>query len=530
MSIQRSYRALCPSCGASVEFKSAASQFAVCEFCRSTLRRSGEELQRIGQMAELFEDHSPLQIGVQGTIAADPTADSALAGGFSVVGRLQYRYPDGVWSEWHLLLVDGQRGWLSEDNGSYALMRELGDRSDLPAAESFQAGQSVRLEGRPYQIASVMQAELIAAAGELPFAPALNRPFWLVDARSADARIMSLDYSLAESPSTARVYVGHPTTLGALALSGLRDDSSRTVSSKNLSCPNCGVALELKLDGSKSVTCNSCAALVDLTRSEDGKPAFTLQSARFASPIPLGSEGTVEGVLWQAVGFARRSGLDNEGERFSWSEVLLYNRIEGFAFVVLASDGASVVRAVQDVPSGPAWTSLRYRNRQYKGEPNYQSVVDYVEGEFYWQVRIGQKMRNVDYRSDDLILSREESSAKDAREVVWSHGKRYPVPVLAKAFGLADLSQLPYGGGGERAAAGQALDNNSAGGSLVSGGLAAGALGTAGNAAPTSGSLGTWIVIIVVILLLIWIISAIDGCSGGGSGGSGRGYSGGSHK
>ena len=35
---RRAYRAACPNCGAPVEFRSAASPFAVCSFCRSTRR------------------------------------------------------------------------------------------------------------------------------------------------------------------------------------------------------------------------------------------------------------------------------------------------------------------------------------------------------------------------------------------------------------------------------------------------------------------------------------------------------------
>ena len=541
MSNQRTYRALCPNCGASVEFKSAASQLAVCEFCRSTLRRNGDELQRIGQMAELFDDHSPLQLGVQGTLAADSSASAlatgtpgepALTGNFALIGRLQYRYSEGVWSEWHLLLDDGNRAWLSEDNGSYALTREIGERNDLPDAESFKVGQGLQIAEQPYQVASIVQAQLISAAGELPFAAALNQPFWLVDARSVNGRIVTLDYSGGKSKQSVRIFAGGPITLASLALTGLKEDSAKTLAGKSLSCPNCGVALEIKLDGSKSVTCGSCASLVDLTRDENGKPAFTPQRVRFESPIPLGTEGTVEGVKWQAVGFARRSGVDNEGERFSWAEVLLYNRIEGFAFVVVASDGNSVVRPVQDIPGGPPWTSIRYRNRQYKGEPNYKAVVDYVEGEFYWQVRVGQQTRNIDYRSGDLVLSREESVSKDAREVVWSHGKKYSSATLAKAFGLPDISPLSIAGTGSGFTAGSGSAGSSSSGAMARGGLSGSALGTAANAAPTSGSIGTWIIIIIVILLLIWIISAVDGCSssGGGYSGSGGGYSGGSHK
>lgn len=57
---QRDYRAPCPGCGAPVHFASAQSSYAVCAFCRSTVLRQGDVLQRVGSMAEVFEDYSPL--------------------------------------------------------------------------------------------------------------------------------------------------------------------------------------------------------------------------------------------------------------------------------------------------------------------------------------------------------------------------------------------------------------------------------------------------------------------------------------
>ena len=62
----RAYRAACPNCGAPVEFASAASASAVCGYCQSTLVREGEALRRIGVSGELFDDHSPLQLGASG--------------------------------------------------------------------------------------------------------------------------------------------------------------------------------------------------------------------------------------------------------------------------------------------------------------------------------------------------------------------------------------------------------------------------------------------------------------------------------
>ena len=86
--------AVCPSCGAPVVFKSAASIFAVCEYCQSTLVRHDQALEDIGKMAALAEDRSPQQLGTEGnwqgtTLRPDRPHPVAL--------------PEGLWNEWHLL-------------------------------------------------------------------------------------------------------------------------------------------------------------------------------------------------------------------------------------------------------------------------------------------------------------------------------------------------------------------------------------------------------------------------------------------
>ena len=114
VSPQRSYRAPCPGCGAPVEFRSAQSIHAVCAYCHSTVLRSGDSLSRIGKMAELFDDISPLQLMASGVWQVD---GRSLA--FTLVGRLQYKYTEGSWTEWHAVFADGGSAYLSEDNGAF---------------------------------------------------------------------------------------------------------------------------------------------------------------------------------------------------------------------------------------------------------------------------------------------------------------------------------------------------------------------------------------------------------------------------
>lgn len=62
----------------------------MCVYCQSTVVRDGDTLSRIGKMAEVFDDYSPLQLFVSGRLEV----------GFTVTGRLQYKTASGTWSDW----------------------------------------------------------------------------------------------------------------------------------------------------------------------------------------------------------------------------------------------------------------------------------------------------------------------------------------------------------------------------------------------------------------------------------------------
>ena len=188
---QRAYRAACPNCGAAVAFASAASASAVCSYCRSTLVRDGEALRRIGISAELFDDHTPLQLGASGK-------RQGLA--FTLVGRLQYGYDGGTWNEWHALFDNGRSAWLSEDNGAYVIAFDAPRPADAPAIDALRAGQRVQADGRAWDVASVVRAHLVAAEGELPRPPRLQGDFTVVDLRNPQGEVATLDASDAAQP------------------------------------------------------------------------------------------------------------------------------------------------------------------------------------------------------------------------------------------------------------------------------------------------------------------------------------------
>jgi ribosomal protein S27E len=443
---QRAWRATCPHCGAPVEFASAATPVAVCSYCHSTLARDGDALRRIGEVAELFDDHTPLQLGASGRFQGEH---------FQLIGRLQLAYAEGRWTEWVALFDNGRRGWLSEDNGRYVLGFDAPPPAGLPSLEVFQPGGTQVLNGRPWQVASITQATVAAAEGELPAPPAAGE-FTIVELRNADGEVGTLDLA---DPARPNWSVGRGVALNALALQGLRDRSEGQLGSRGLNCPNCGAALKIQLQATQSITCDSCASVVDVSQGVGGDLIHFKQAAskRKGPPpaLPLGRTGTLAltgaPCPWQVVGYQERrsepTGDDEDDEVETWSEYLLYSREDGFAFLVDAEDGWSSAVPITGAPqvSGDtaAWAGQRYRKRF-----RYRARTTWVEGEFYWRVTRDQRSVNTDYAAGTLRLNREQTG----QEVTWSAGQTLSDREIVAAFGPLEADAKVRGGDGRAAA------------------------------------------------------------------------------
>ena len=55
----------CPSCGATIPFRSSFSVYAVCSYCGSTVLRNDRDVRAIGSVADLPAEMTPLQVGAE---------------------------------------------------------------------------------------------------------------------------------------------------------------------------------------------------------------------------------------------------------------------------------------------------------------------------------------------------------------------------------------------------------------------------------------------------------------------------------
>ncbi|MBS1129902.1 MAG: hypothetical protein H6R16_904 [Proteobacteria bacterium] len=427
--------ASCPSCGAPVVFKSASSVFAVCEYCQSTLVRHDQNLEDIGKMAALVEDRSPLQLGSEGSYKGIH---------FALIGRIQVKYSQGYWNEWHLLFDDMRTGWLSEAGGEYVLTFMQQVQEPLPAFDGLKIGQRFVLASQTWTVSNLENAECVAGQGELPFKVGAGYPVATVDLRS-QASFATLDYS--ETPPL--LFVGEAVDFKLLKMAKLRDGMSEptaTVTAQVFRCPSCGSPMSARSREILAVGCATCGAVVD-TADQNYKilsKSLTARDEKYTPRLPLGSKGTLEGKPVEVIGFlVKQSKVD--GIAYHWSEYLLAGEHGSYRWLTEYNGHWNVVDVLSRPPTSSGVIevdSIRFAGELFKHFSTTQvAEVIQVAGEFTWRVRRGETNRVVDYVAPPLMLSREST----ANDLTWSQGVYVSPKTIAEAFKLPGDLPEPIG-------------------------------------------------------------------------------------
>jgi hypothetical protein len=200
--------ATCPNCGAKIVFKWSSCVQTVCEYCKSVLVRTDVDLKKVGQVADLPPDTSPIQLNTEGVYGNKS---------FVVTGRILYRYDQGGWNEWHLMMNDGSSGWLSDAQEEYAVSVAI-DGQQLPAESQLQIGETFSWNGVTYSVSVITQAHFCGVQGELPFQYWDKSDVMFADLRSSSRKFATLDYS-DEKPA---LYLGEFVEFDDLKFKNLR--------------------------------------------------------------------------------------------------------------------------------------------------------------------------------------------------------------------------------------------------------------------------------------------------------------------
>jgi ribosomal protein S27E len=428
------FSASCPACGAPVAFKSTASFHAVCEFCRSTLVRHGDNLENLGRMADLVEDASPIRIGSEGRYRD---------GHFAVIGRIQLRYAVGIWNEWYILFDDQRGGWLSDAGGEYLISFLTPPAAPLPEFAALMPNDELKLAGRDFVVSDLEEAMCISGQGELPFAFGAGYPAQLADLRTTDesaAAFATIDYS--ETPPL--FFVGESLPFASFKFTGLREGSPGQKQAgvvKALQCPNCGGAITLHDKAVQSVACPACLTVLAPGNEDLRILAKATEATRIEPRIALGSSGRFAGRDWTVIGFQQRV-IRAEGIDYLWQEYLLHHPEEGFRWLVESDGHWNWVSPVSKPPRykvGQATAS--FGGVEFRRYSAGLAATRYVIGEFTWKISVGETWETIDFVAPPKSLSRESNR----RETTWSLGEYLPSEEVAAAFKLKSALPSPVG-------------------------------------------------------------------------------------
>lgn len=205
----------CPECGAPVQFRGTTVS-AVCEYCNSTVVRTGVDVELIGKVSALIDNGSPIILHGKGRFEGAP---------FVVDGRLQLQYERGTWNEWFVNFADGTPGWLADAQGQYSLLRPIDPNQiagRVPGFHEFTIGVEYRIAGRVVVAVDKRGASYKGAEGMLPFKAVPGLRFWAVDLRGYEGEFVSLDWGTEPNHQSPQCYVGRAVTLDELELHPLR--------------------------------------------------------------------------------------------------------------------------------------------------------------------------------------------------------------------------------------------------------------------------------------------------------------------
>lgn len=212
-----------------------------------------------------------------------------------------------------------------------------------------------------------------------------------------------------------------------------------------INCPACGGPIELHGFGAvEQVNCPYCGSELAPEDSGELQLVQAAQRARRESALPLHARGTFEeggtthefeiiGIMW------RECRVD--GIVYPWQEFLLYNPYVGYRYLMFTmTDGSWAIGQTLDgapqLETGFGHRKVNFAKEKYKHFQTSVAMVSYVEGEFPWQVRVGDQAVAHDFIKPPFSMSIEEASTEDGQDVNFTKMRHIEGAEVWKAFKL----------------------------------------------------------------------------------------------
>lgn len=441
----------CPNCGAPVPLENKASVYAVCSSCKTISLKKDTVLEKIGLSGELADDHSIIQIGTTGELKGKP---------FRVIGRIQLKFDQGFWNEWHVTEGDGSSAWLGEAQGTFyysklktgispekfpivnaedpnspEVFESTGGRKDT-RRERLNPGDNFFLENE-WTLREIMTATCVGGEGELPVGFETGYSSVLLDLANDDGQFGTVDYS--EDPPL--LFSGYSSTLEELNLQNIRQEEATfgvaQIPARSLQCLGCGASLnQLSPDFSKSVVCEYCGVAMD-TEREELKIIARFKNISKKGTLPFGTPVKLpKRPESKVIGFLRKS-TKVDGATYHWTDYLL-RFPGGYSWLNENGGNWTYFEPLQGIPKWAPGLKRIFGKKKFNWFSSSNSNTDFALGEFYWKVEANEKAVIEDFISPPFMLS----SEKTDKEIFWSKGTFVPFEVMKASVPLEVASKL----------------------------------------------------------------------------------------
>lgn len=439
----------CPNCGSTIEFRAGASLSLVCKYCKHVVVRTDRDMRNMGRVADVTFSDAGLSPGDRGSFRGRS---------FTVEGRLVLQHPaGGTWEEYYCLFDGRNPAWISEAQGFWQVVTAAA--IPAPALAALRPQMQITLGNSVFIVGEKNEGTFLSGEGELPFAAAPGTRRLFVDLSAGGGGWASIDYG--DGTAQPQVFVGVQTSFAELQVQRHGGERpAHAVKTDAIKCPGCGAPLPVLAKGTERAACRHCNTISDVKLQQ---VVARQGQARERPGIELGRRGVlpvadargVVGAEWIVLGYVERSsGGMGSDDWFGWQEYLLYNVDHGYRWLVFDEGRFFLITPLGagDVDASRAPTFVRMRNLHFRRRNANQARTDYVLGEFYWKVTVGETVFAEDYEHGNEIVSCERSP----NEVNWSHGVFVHTNVVIQAFGWqpkasaygAAPTQWSGGGGG----------------------------------------------------------------------------------